>query len=93
MAYMNDDWYVVKDAGGVVIQNTNFEAEVADDFGTWVRLPQDVFDALALMRYAELREDLEGMLVKRLAVAEKYQNLGTEALRRWAGLPPLIDLE
>lgn len=90
MAYMDDAFYVVRDSAGLVIQN--HDAGTAG--GMWVRLPLDVFDALVLMRMAQLWESPEHEIyIAALGakVCEDYPNLGTEALRRRLGLPPLTE--
>lgn len=80
MSYMQHPMYVFKDRDVM-------------HFGDVV-VPIEVFDVVALMRFAELREihgGLSALAPHMLAVAKAYEgNVGADALRRLFNLPPMI---
>lgn len=89
MAYIqNRDWYIVRD-GTVVDINQIGRGHVA--------VPIELFDALALMRYAQIVEECgpaaaraNVMRKRMLKACDRFPTLGSEALRRMIGIPSLM---
>lgn len=82
MAYIYDgNFYIAQTGDGVTVSTPGD--------GTEVHLPMDVFDAIVLMRSAQLSEELEkpGDLYVRMIAACDRGTLGAEALRRWLQIP------
>lgn len=84
MSYIDDRmWYVVNEGTTVAFE---------DRFsGDTIRLPIEVFDALVMMRYAQLVEQPIPLTARAIDVCGLYRSLGSEALRRWVGLPSLLE--
>lgn len=84
MAYLNGEFYVVREGDSVLISHNGH--------GDSVRLPLELFDAVCLMRFAQMRNTSGRMtLQNKMLAACDMETLGGEDLRTLLGLPSLME--
>lgn len=87
MAYMRNPYYAYRSGTTMYIQSAEADEGIA--------LPLEVFDALVVMRYAQLQMaegPVADLLKLEREVADRYDgNFGADALRRKLGLKTGMD--
>ena len=86
MAYMRGDWYTYRTSSAAG------EEVLVCAWVTPERIPMETFDALVVMRYAQLQEEGTVEEVERQAVGFYAGNFGCDALCRKVGVPDTIQI-